>query len=833
MRKKAVLVFVIFTKLRTGDRKFQELRPKLAKIATRGDELPTHRKLISSRARCDGQALFLTLCKIQSPHSGHGADLGRMRTAPASLTILQFFQTVFHDFAGRNVKNWQSRWREENMFLQTSHAGETYRCSTSFSLTPRSLHFYAYTIIDSIAMHTQSGTPHAYTIMHSISMHTPSCTPHAYTIMHSISMHTPSCTPFQCIHHHALHFNAYTIMHSISMHTPSCTPFLCIHPNLRGKRNGEDSTGTFQRNAQSTTGFHSEENGQPEFERQRVKLEVEEIEKLEEPFSSLEVVRALKRMKRGKGVGIDKVSSEMLLGGGEMLWQNLAALLNVCWEEEFIPVDWMDGIVVPLHKGGDSCDIGNYREITLGSHIGKVFCSVLNARLSEVMESKILGEAQGGFRRNRRTTDQVFVVSGIGQIRRSQGKKTWMAFLDFKKAFPSVWREGLWEKMKEYGIDGKFLRVCQNLYCDVGARVRVGKVFSERYTIEEGLRQGCILSPSLFCLFLMDLADELERRGLGVKVTGTWMGACFFADDIVLMAESGKELQCMLDVVYKYANRWKLRFNASKCGVLVVGQKKSGKLWALGKEGIEEVDEYKYLGVWINRQVTGHNHVNHLEGKALGLQNLARGGKFWRDEEDIKAGLTMWEVVCKPVLNYGAEVWACSSKTDEQRLERIQNRAGRRILGLSWRFHGVVVRGELGWRKLKYDRHSSALKFAGRLRGMGWERWPKIVGEALSRLQNNGTWVDYIRSLIARYKLQTCWEDDRWNEKVWKKVVVEQVEREGKRAWREEVEGKQDLGSYKDRQFVLERADYIANSSGDKIRAEIKGKCEWGEHFQI
>ena len=184
----------------------------------------------------------------------------------------------------------------------------------------------------------------------------------------------------------------------------------------------------FKRNAQGTTGFHSEENGQPE-RQQRVKLEVEEIEKLEEPFSPLEAVRALKRMKWEKGVGKDKVSSEMLLGGGEMLWHNLAALLNVCWEEEFIPVDWMDGIVVPLHKGGDNCDIGNYRVITIGSHIGKMFCSVLNARLSEVMEGKILGEAQGGFRRNRRTTDQVFVVSGIGQIRRSQGKKTWMAFL--------------------------------------------------------------------------------------------------------------------------------------------------------------------------------------------------------------------------------------------------------------------------------------------------------------------------------------------------------------------------------------------------------------------
>ena len=112
----------------------------------------------------------------------------------------------------------------------------------------------------------------------------------------------------------------------------------------------------------------------------------------------------------------------------------------------------------------------------------------------------------------------------------------------------------------------------------------------------------------------------------------------------------------MLDVVSNYANRWKLRFNASKCGVLVLGQKKRGKFWRFGKEGIKEVEDYKYLGV--------HKHVNHLEGKAYGLQNLARGGKFWRDEEDIKAGLTMWEVVCKPVLNYGAEVWACSSKAD-------------------------------------------------------------------------------------------------------------------------------------------------------------------------
>ena len=124
-----------------------------------------------------------------------------------------------------------------------------------------------------------------------------------------------------------------------------------------------------------------------------------------------------------------------------------------------------------------------------------------------------------------------------------------MAFLDFKKAFPSAWMEGLWREMKGYWIEGKFLRLCKRVYSDVGARVRVGKVFSERFMIEVGLRQGCILSPTLFSLFLMGLAAELERQGLGVRVNGTWIGSCCFADDIVLLGESEGELESMLSVV--------------------------------------------------------------------------------------------------------------------------------------------------------------------------------------------------------------------------------------------------------------------------------------------
>ena len=76
----------------------------------------------------------------------------------------------------------------------------------------------------------------------------------------------------------------------------------------------------------------------------------------------------------------------------------------------------------------------------------------------------------------------------------------------------------------------------------------------------------------------MDLAEELERQGLGVRVRGTCMGACFFADDIVLLAESDNELQNMLDVVSNYANRWKLRFNPFKANFFRVQPHQSPSL---------------------------------------------------------------------------------------------------------------------------------------------------------------------------------------------------------------------------------------------------------------
>ena len=111
-------------------------------------------------------------------------------------------------------------------------------------------------------------------------------------------------------------------------------------------------------------------------------------------------------------------------------------------------------------------------------------------------------------------------------------------------------------------------------------------------------------------------------------------------------------------------------------------------------DSIKEVDEYKYLGVWLNRQVTGHNHIKHLLEKASSLHGVARKAKFWRGGEDVEARLVMWEAACRPRLNYGSEVWACGSKSEENKLEQVQERGRRVVLRVSRRFPGVIVRGD-------------------------------------------------------------------------------------------------------------------------------------------
>ena len=218
-------------------------------------------------------------------------------------------------------------------------------------------------------------------------------------------------------------------------------------------------------------------------------------------------------------------------------------------------------------------NVDNYRGITLLSVVGKLYTSILNNRISSWLENKKkIVEEQGGFRAKRSTIEQIFILKETIQARKRAKKKTFCCFLDIRKAYDTVFREGLWKCMLDKGIDGKMWRVVKNLYQGVGSCVRLGEVKTDWFSLEVGLRQGCILSPILFSIFIDGLAEVVKKVG-GARYGKLMVSLLLFADDIVLVAENAKMLQKMLDAVYDYSKKFRFRFNKDKSNVMVFGRK--------------------------------------------------------------------------------------------------------------------------------------------------------------------------------------------------------------------------------------------------------------------
>jgi len=137
----------------------------------------------------------------------------------------------------------------------------------------------------------------------------------------------------------------------------------------------------------------------------------------------------------------------------------------------------------------------------------KILCSILNTRLSDHLEcNQLLAEEQNGFRKGRSCQDHIFTLNTILEGKKSIGKCTFACFIDFRKAFDSISRTLLWDKMQaQFGIHGPFLNLVKALYSKVSSCVKVNGELSEWFDINCGVKQGCVLSPTLFSMFINDL----------------------------------------------------------------------------------------------------------------------------------------------------------------------------------------------------------------------------------------------------------------------------------------------------------------------------------------
>ena len=147
-------------------------------------------------------------------------------------------------------------------------------------------------------------------------------------------------------------------------------------------------------------------------------------------------------MKSGKAPGIDNVTSDEMAAAGTTGMNILFKLFEKVWEKEEIPKDWSRAVIVPIFEKKYKTVCDNYRGISLLRHAEKVFASVILQRIRKSTD-EILSESQAGFRKGCSTIDQLFSLHLLAEKYIEFSKSLYICYVDYQKAFDSVWREGL------------------------------------------------------------------------------------------------------------------------------------------------------------------------------------------------------------------------------------------------------------------------------------------------------------------------------------------------------------------------------------------------------
>eukprot|EP00732_Lithocolla_globosa_P002453 Lithocolla_globosa_v1_NODE_1612_length_2444_cov_4.514417.p1 type:complete len:535 gc:universal NODE_1612_length_2444_cov_4.514417:2019-415(-) len=383
----------------------------------------------------------------------------------------------------------------------------------------------------------------------------------------------------------------------------------------------------------------------------------------------------------------------------------------------------------------------------------KHYCKILNNRLTDWVEkSGLINDEQNGFRSLRGCLDHCFSLISIIKNRLSSGLSTFCCFVDFQKAFDSVNHDGLWFKLLSMNVGGLMFKSIQSLYTGAVSAIRLNGMLTEWFPIENGVKQGCLLSPLLFSLYINDLISLLNDSKRGIHIDNTERICClFYADDIVLIAETADDLQELLNISHSWCQKWRMFINKKKTNVVHFRPKGSSHIetdFFFGPLTLEFKPEYIYLGILLSEHLDLEKSVKRLcsaAHRALALLcNKSRlAGGFPLDVFDH-----LYYCMVVPVMDYGAEILG---DVGIEHVNMVHHRACRAFLWVPRKTANAAIEGEMGWTPPIVRRKTSMIRY--------WERLIKLPADRITHRifkwnlstmsHKNQNWCFHVQKVIS------------------------------------------------------------------------------------
>ena len=366
-----------------------------------------------------------------------------------------------------------------------------------------------------------------------------------------------------------------------------------------------------------------------------------------------------------------------------------------------------------------------------------------------------------------RTSDHIFLLQTlIEKIVKKNGGKLYTAFIDFKKAYDTVDRGILFNRLKELGIHGTFYRNIVAMYENTKYSIKVKKGSLDPISSNLGLRQGCPLSPMLFNLYIEDMENIFGENTDPITLQDKIISHFLYADDLVLVSESARGLQNCLDNLSAYAERKLMTISIKKSKTMIFN--KAGqyikKQFYISEKVLEPVRTFCYLGFEIKPSGSVKHAMNTLNDKANKALRplLCAIANF---QLPLKTAIKLFHTLISPIALYNVENWAIMTDkelekftTDDlfeyiekSKIDTLHRKLLKYVLGISKSCPNTAIYGDTGETPISIKGYKLMLNYWNRLNGLPETNLAKTALRENIDIRTN--WIRTIEKLLITFNL--------------------------------------------------------------------------------
>jgi hypothetical protein len=354
-----------------------------------------------------------------------------------------------------------------------------------------------------------------------------------------------------------------------------------------------------------------------------------------------EVQRAVAKLVDNKSCGLDGITAEGLKYANMSIVPLLAMCFTGFFVHGFLPEDMLSVVIVPVikDKAGKINSRDNYRPIALASIMSKLIERILLKRAEDTFMTV---DNQFGFKPKHGTDMCIYALKEVLHTYNALNSTVFLSFLDASKAFDRVSHGKLFRKLEQRGVSSYIIRLLVFWYSQQTMVIRWGDTMSTSFHVSNGVRQGGILSPFLFNVYIDGLSINLNECPTGCYAGSLKINHLMYADDLVVLSPYSAGLQQLLNICTEYGAEFDIKYNAVKSNVMIVQCKGNTQTvfpdFYLCNEIMNVCHDTKYLGHIICDDLSDDADINRQRRK-LYVQGNTLARKFFMCTPDVKVQL--------------------------------------------------------------------------------------------------------------------------------------------------------------------------------------------------